>query len=460
MYKHISFQAIVKTKDSSDCLSTLGVPLVQVSTQLDILEVSGPGVAGFKSRTTLPALNAQVGSIIGNADSLVKVGQNVDLFWGTRVGVVNKLSIGTNIHVEHGGKIDLPKTVVIDKGWALDVCGTITTSTDELTVRESGELRMSYPAADLEIHTLVIDYQGVLTSSQYCAASSNRVNLKLTYFNKTSDFNLDTSKFSLSAGTQGTVSPIGTALQQTICSSGGKLVLKRNQWCKLETGSHNYNSIEIAPGAEIRIDGSETGTGTTTITANNINIKFGGKITGVGKGYKSGGPGAASTSSQGATYGGTGHASSKATYGSITGPNKYGSNGNGATSSSGRGGGQIKLSVSNTLTVDGTVDMSADNGNGGSGGSIWVIAPTITGNGYFLAEGSNGGGGGRIAVDASSAFSFTGSLSANGGEDSSGNKGSSGRFDLQLFTVIKSSEHLQCFLPCLIHVHIYISPNS
>ena len=80
------------------------------------------------------------------------------------------------------------------------------------------------------------------------------------------------------------------------------------------------------------------------------------------------------------------------------------------------------------MTVDGTIDMSADTGNGGSGGSVWVIAATIAGNGYMLAEGSNGGGGGRVAVDASNTYSFTGTLSAEGGEDGSGNKGSSGVF--------------------------------
>lgn len=405
----------------------MGVPSATLSTQLDTLQVEGPGVAGFQPRTTLPALNAQVGTIIGNSESLVKVGQNVDLFWGTRVGVVNTLSIGTNIYVEYGGKIDLPRTVVIDKGWKLDVCGTITTSTDELTVRESGELRMSYPASDLEIHTLVIDYEGVLTSSQYCHTTSNRVNLRLTYFNKTSNFNLDTSLFSLSAGTQGTVTPTGNALQQTACATTATLTLKRDQWCELSTGSHSYTSITINPGAEIRIKGSESGTGTTTISANNINIKFGGTITGVGKGFKTGGPGSASAAGKGATYGGTGHGNTKATYGSIKSPNKYGSNGNGASSSSGRGGGQVKLVVSKTLTVDGTIDMSADSGNGGSGGSIWVTAQTITGDGYMKAEGSNGGGGGRIAADASNTYSFTGTLSAEGGEDSSGNKGSSGR---------------------------------
>ena len=424
----LRLQALVKTKDAADAMSTLGVPTSTVSSQLDTLEVTGPGVAGFQSRTTLPALNAQVGTIIGNADSLIKVTRNVDFFWATRIGVVDELIIDSNIYVAYDGKIDLPKNVIIDKGWSLDVCGKVTTSTDQLTVRESGELRMSYPASDLEIHTLIVDYQGVLTSSQFCATTTDRVNIKVTYFNKTSDFTLDTAKFALSAGTTGSVSPTGTALQQQTCATTNKLELKRDQWCKLATGTHTYNSIIIHPGAELRIEGSETGTGTTTISAGTLNIKFGGKITGVGKGFKSGGTGSAASASQAATHAGTGHGNTKSTYGTITTPNKYGSNGNGASSSSGRGGGQVKISVTNTLTVDGTIDMSADTGNGGSGGSVWVIAATIAGNGYMLAEGSNGGGGGRVAVDASNTYSFTGTLSAEGGEDGSGNKGSSGVF--------------------------------
>jgi len=391
-------------------------------------QVTGPGTTGFQGRDTLPALSANVGTIKGNDNSVVIVNQNVVLYWGTRVGIVNNLAIGTNVHVAYGGKIDLPKNVVIDKGWWLDVCGSISTSTDQLTIRETGELRMSYPASDLNIHTLIVDYEGVMTTSSYCPAPGTLVTLSLTYFNKTSEFTLNTAAYYLSRGTQGTVSEAGTALKAENCPQTGDLELKRTQYCVVKTGtSYSFSTLTINPGAEIRVEGSEAGTGMTTISATNLNIMFGGLITGVGTGFKSGGTGAA-TSGQGATHGGSGVGNTLAPYGSIKAPNKYGSNGAGATSTAGRGGGQIKIIVTNTLTVDGSIDMSADTGGAGSGGSIWVQAATITGNGFMKAEGNLGGGGGRIAAIASQTYSFTGTASAKGSVKDADNTGSSGGF--------------------------------
>ncbi|KAH3816429.1 hypothetical protein DPMN_117945 [Dreissena polymorpha] len=72
--------------------------------------------------------------------------------------------------------------------------------------------------------------------------------------------------------------------------------------------------------------------------------------------------------------------------------------------------------------------MSAHSAGGGSGGSIWLEAKTITGNGYLKVEGGpGGGGGGRIAAIASTSYSFTGQASAKGGADASKNTGSSGK---------------------------------
>lgn len=425
------------------------------STQLDTIEIIGPATVGFLARSTTPALNAQVGKIIGNDDSLIRIDQYVDLFWGTRVGIVDTLRVKTNVHVQHNGKIDLPKTVIIDKGWSLDVCGTISSNTNEMTVREDGALKISHPATDLQINTLVIDYQGRLEGSDYCDTTLNKVTLKVTYFNTTSGFSIDTSRFSLSASKTGTVSATGTALSQTRCPTTANLILNRTQTCTMPTGTNTYTSITIHPGAELKINGSKTGAATTTISATNIDIKFGGLITGVGTGFKSGGPGAAASSSQGATHGGRGVSNTKSTYGSIQSPMTYGSNGNGATDSSSRGGGQLKLIVSNTLTVEGTIDMSADSGNGGSGGSIFVTAKTIEGDGYIKAEGSSGGGGGRIAAVASSVYSFTGTLSAQGGENSGGNKGSPGNLQCIEYSVrIDISNTVRCNTIKIVHAHI------
>ncbi|MBD3260062.1 hypothetical protein GF371_05570, partial [Candidatus Woesearchaeota archaeon] len=81
----------------------------------------------------------------------------------------------------------------------------------------------------------------------------------------------------------------------------------------------------------------------------------------------------------------------------------------------GFGGGAIKLIAEEILTFDGIIETNGTVGEGassydaggGSGGSIWVTADTLTGSGIFVAGGGNGfdgtsdgggGAGGRIAV--------------------------------------------------------------
>src|SRR5262249_53177175 len=74
------------------------------------------------------------------------------------------------------------------------------------------------------------------------------------------------------------------------------------------------------------------------------------------------------------------------------------------------GGGAIRLLVAQTCALDGTISANGDPGGGysgaGSGGSIYVIAGTLTGAGKLTANGGSrtglvnsggAGGGGRIA---------------------------------------------------------------
>ncbi|MEY4744419.1 MAG: hypothetical protein RL272_364, partial [Candidatus Parcubacteria bacterium] len=131
----------------------------------------------------------------------------------------------------------------------------------------------------------------------------------------------------------------------------------------------------------------------------------------------------------GSGAGGTGHggaggagstASGRGTYDSATAPVLFGSSGGGTNQSitnGGAGGGVVRITVTGTLTLNGTI--SADGGNGainvgnagggGAGGSVYVTAGTINGTtGSFEAKGGNGadssndgggGGGGRISVN-------------------------------------------------------------
>ncbi len=85
----------------------------------------------------------------------------------------------------------------------------------------------------------------------------------------------------------------------------------------------------------------------------------------------------------------------------------------------GAGGGAIRLEVGGTLTIEGEGAIRADgqdgqetDGAGGSGGSIWLIAGALVGDGYIWANGGNGihnsggGAGGRIAIECDDTSDF------------------------------------------------------
>jgi len=140
--------------------------------------------------------------------------------------------------------------------------------------------------------------------------------------------------------------------------------------------------------------------------------------------WYSGGPGGGTLhTEEGGSYGGYGlwQTDSDKIYGSIFSPDDLGSAGSTTSSTyagwGGNGGGAIKLSVTNTLTIDGTVTVSGNDGNsanacgsGGSGGSVWIDTTTIAsaGSGTIISNGGGGchglmangagGSGGRIAV--------------------------------------------------------------
>ena len=70
-------------------------------------------------------------------------------------------------------------------------------------------------------------------------------------------------------------------------------------------------------------------------------------------GYQSGGPGGGSGSGQGGSYGGLGASvtDNSRLYGSVVTPDHYGSQGAGATATSNRGGGYLKVTASNVVQI-------------------------------------------------------------------------------------------------------------
>ena len=193
------------------------------------------------------------------------------------------------------------------------------------------------------------------------------------------------------------------------------------------SGTYTYNNVLITNGATLTFDGA------VTLNAQNLTIEPGSSISANGKGYApASGLGAGKSSSSagsGAGYGGKGGDNGGLlggpTYGSAITPQDLGSGGGNAPwygNVGGGGGGAIRLNITNTLTLNGTISANGNNGfkhsGGGSGGSIYVIANALSGSGMFTANGgsstSSGGGGGRIAIYYQTS-SFTGTAEAKGG---------------------------------------------
>ncbi len=115
-------------------------------------------------------------------------------------------------------------------------------------------------------------------------------------------------------------------------------------------------------------------------------------------------------------------------YGDFQEPTWPGSGGAGSSGGGGLGGGVLRI-VAGRMILDG--DLLADSsdrsdGNGGAGGSIWVTADSIAGEGRFSADGGStsssdnaGGGGGRIAIHCDDLDLDFSHLSAAGGSSSS-----------------------------------------
>jgi len=179
--------------------------------------------------------------------------------------------------------------------------------------------------------------------------------------------------------------------------------------------------------------------GTTNLvltTTGDLVIESGGVLSADGRGYPLGGdrgPGAGVHNSwpgSGAGHGGWGANDATGApggrhYGSILQPVHMGSQGGDGDAAGTAGGGALRLQIGGTLTVNGR--LSADgagappnNAGGGSGGSIWITARAVAGEGVIRANGGpgewvdgGGGAGGRIAFYFAQ-NDFAGTLTANG----------------------------------------------
>ena len=92
----------------------------------------------------------------------------------------------------------------------------------------------------------------------------------------------------------------------------------------------------------------------------------------------------------------------------------------------GNGGGLVQITAGDEVEIDGVISANGDNATnpragGGSGGGIWISAPSVSGAGSITANGGSGapgygggGGGGRIAIVCGT-NNFAGTISVYGG---------------------------------------------
>ncbi len=227
----------------------------------------------------------------------------------------------------------------------------------------------------------------------------------------------------------------GTITYQTntdyiLFTNGSSTYLHRSAPSSIPDGALVLVSYAM-PGGTIPAGLNLTVTGSLEVSADG-SINATGRGFGGNKGPGNGGETGSTPTGAGAGHGGFGgNSSSNAVggtcYGAFEQPAMLGSGGGlGNGGVGGAGGGLIQLTVGGTALLEGLISANGLNGTnsrsgGGSGGSIWLTAQTVSGTGAITAHGGNGepihgggGGGGRIAIF-SGTNRFSGTLAAYGG---------------------------------------------
>ncbi len=280
---------------------------------------------------------------------------------------------------------------------------------------------------------------GVSAGSSCGSAASGGGNGTTAFFDTSATFNNVTiyQNFTIPAGT----SP---AYNSVTVQNGGLLTIGGGATVTV-TKALTVSGTVVAQSANntTQVNGVWAGTG-VAINAGSIAITGTGSLNADSQGYVAGaGPGGAPAgSSTGGSYGGlggVGYGSSFAppTYGSKTLPVDLGSGGNSRCCGTipGAGGGDLLLTVTGTLLDDGVISANGQDGigsqvGGGSGGSLSIHTPALTGSGTIAANGGlggeGGGGGGRVALYFNSASGFDLTKATALGGSSSGNVGAVG----------------------------------
>ncbi|MCK5590512.1 MAG: hypothetical protein KAI72_01030, partial [Candidatus Pacebacteria bacterium] len=224
--------------------------------------------------------------------------------------------------------------------------------------------------------------------------------------------------FNLSASSNVIYSTLDWSSQGIIIDNGGTFVLLSGGGDLIIPATATLYANTARTFTGLTVNGTLTHSNNATVETYKINytingdmvIASGGTINVNARGFGiNAGPGAGGYAAGGA-YGGDGGIGSESggsAYGSITEPSNLGSGGGSSKSVAGTGGGAVKIIVTGSTTVFGTITANGKtvSGSGGSGGSIWIDTGVFAGDGTFSVNGGNGvnsghggGGGGRIAV--------------------------------------------------------------
>jgi hypothetical protein len=230
-------------------------------------------------------------------------------------------------------------------------------------------------------------------------------------------------------------------------TSGANVTLSASS-CTLASGNYNYTGTLTISGT-IVAGTAATSPSQVYIHSDSIVITSSGYINATGTGYITGtgttgpGPGGGGAGAHMGGGGGHGGAGGRGIYnGSADGAaglvNDSASSPAYAGSASGRGtggngGAYVNLNATNSITINGTVSANGElatdtnhSGGSGAGGTVYLNAPYVYGNGSITANGGNSGsgatdtlgggcGGGGIVAYAGGSWAYTGSVTASAG---------------------------------------------
>jgi hypothetical protein len=399
------------------------------------------------------------------------------------VTVNTSLTISSGTLTLSAGTFTLPSSYTLDLEGTFEITGGTLNNLVGLNVQDGGTFTLNNSSQTITLTTFTLVSGGTvnLIAGTFTLPSSTTLDLGGTFeitggtLNNLVGLNVqDGGTFTLNNSSQtitlttftlvsgGTVNLTDGTLSTPSLTCGGDFNHDGGTLSSTDiiiSGTYTLNtSLTVQNDLTIQSGGTMTHSQQDTdfdLTVNhNLDIQSGGSINVDEKGYgPSSGPGEGGDGSQlgggGAGYGGAGGesqggAEGGSVYGEIKTPTYLGSGGGNSTGgygqAGGAGGGMIKLNVSGTATISGTISTTGQDpgcglnhwygGGGGSGGSVYIITDIWDGNGSISANGGDGGsctsrdggggGGGRIAVYYTTTKTYTGTLSANGGDGPGG----------------------------------------